>query len=250
MREPPTVAELAGEPTHQSTEVDRLLAAAEEAYARRTLESVRLASSTWLRAAAADPSRLDAWTGASRAGVWLAGHEPDAVAREAAAVAAVQSAQLCAERAPDDPACAYWLALSLGVQARERPATALDALPAMVALLERAVVARPGMDHAGPHRVLALVLVRAPGWPLGPRDVDRALEHARRAATLEPDYPPSQMCLAEALAAVGETEASREAWQRADDLARTWREAGDPEAGEWLDEIEAATHHASAERTE
>jgi hypothetical protein len=246
LHEPPTVVELAGEATHQEAEVDRLLAAAEEAYARWTLESVRQASSTWLEAAAADPSRLTAWLGASRAGVWLAGHEPDAAAREAAAVSAVQSAQLCGERAPDDPACAYRLALALGVQARERPATALDALPRMVTLLERAATERPEMDHAGPHRVLALVLVRAPGWPLGPGDADRALEHARHAVNLEPDFPPSQMGLAEASAAVGKTEESRKAWERAEILARAWRDAGEPEAREWLDEIEATKKNAPA----
>ena len=81
--------------------------------------------------------------------------------REAAALTAVQSSQLCAERSPGAAVCDYWLALALGVQARERRSTAHDALPRMVELLERVVAERPDLEHAGPHRVLAARLGRA-----------------------------------------------------------------------------------------
>jgi hypothetical protein len=130
--------------------------------------------------------------------------------------------------------------VALGVQARERRTTALDALPRIVALLEQAAVDRPELEHAGPHRVLALVLVRAPGWPTGPGDKERGLEQARRAVALAPDFPPNQICLAEALAAMDEPEESREALSRAGALAREWRAAGHREADEWIEEIETA----------
>jgi len=241
LRQPPSVADLAGAPPTGSTDVDGLLAAAAEAYAGWTLESVRDASTTWFEAAAADPARVEAWIGAARAGVWLAGHEPDPDARDDAARAAVQSAQLCAEAAPGSAACSYWLAVALGVQARERRATALDALPRMVDLLEQAAAADPEMERAGPHRVLALVLVRAPGWPTGPGDPDTGVEHARRAVALAPDFAPNLLCLAEALDAVDETDESRALLERAREAALRGQEAGDPEAGEWLAEIETAT---------
>jgi tetratricopeptide (TPR) repeat protein len=241
LHEPPSVGELAGSTAHGPAAVDGLLAAADRAYARWTLGSVREAQSMWLEAAAADPSSIAAWIGASRAGVWLSGHEPEPTAREAAAVSAVQSAQLCGEASPGEGACDYWLAVALGVQARERRATALDALPRMVALLEQVAVEQPKLEHAGPHRVLALVLVRAPGWPAGPGDADGGLEHARRAAALAPEFPPNQLCLAEALAAVDEREESRKALNRALKLVREWQDRGEPEADEWLAEIDAAT---------
>jgi hypothetical protein len=247
LHEPPSVGELAGVTGHGPADVDRLLEAADRAYARRTLESVRAARKTWLEAAAADPSRSAAWIGASRAGVWLSGHEPEAAAREAAALSAVQAAQLCDEAAPGEAACAYWLAVALGVQARERRTTAFDALPRIVALLEQAAGERPELEHAGPHRVLALVLLRAPGWPAGPGDAERGLEEARHAVALAPGFPPNQICLAEALAAMGEGEESREALRRAEALAREWRDAGDREAHEWIEEIETAPYRARDE---
>ena len=57
----------------------------------------------------------------------------------------------------------------------------------MVKLLREAIAADPRLDHAGPHRVLALVLLRAPGWPVGPGDPEGALGEARAAAALFPD---------------------------------------------------------------
>ena len=240
LREPPSATELAGRPRHDRDQVDALLRAAETAYASWTRESVREASVTWLEAAAADASRIEGWVGATRASVWLAGHETDTVAREAAAESAVHSAQLCRETAMHEPVCAYWLAVALGVQARERRATALDALPRMVELLNRAAGAQAGLDNAGPNRVLALVFVRAPGWPTGPGDPDLGLSHARRAVTLEPDYLPNQLCLAEALAAVGEQEESRRLLELTTPLVRRRAESGDLQAAEWLEEIRAA----------
>jgi hypothetical protein len=215
LHDPPSVGELVGSTAHGPADVEGLLAADDRAYVRWTLASVRTARPTWLEAAAADPTCSAAWIGAS--------------------------AQLCGEAAPSESACNYWLAVALGVQARERRTTALDALPKIVALLEQATVERPELEQAGPHRVLALVLVRAPGWPAGPGDAAAGLEHARRAVALAPEFPPNQLCLAEALAAVDEREESGKVLDRALTLVRAWQAKGEPEADEWLAEIDAAT---------
>ena len=42
------------------------------------------------------------------------------------------------------------------------------------------------------------MLLRAPGWPLGPGDPEAALPEAQAAARLAPDYPPNQLVLGEA----------------------------------------------------
>jgi hypothetical protein len=238
LREPPTVTELAGKARHAPEEVDRLLAEAERAYTRWTCEAAHEASSLWLAAAAADPTRLEAWAGAARAAVWIAERAAEPAARESATLGAIQAGQLCAEAAPEDPLCAYWLAVGLGIQARDRRATANDALPRIVKLLERAAEESPELEHAGPDRVLALVRLRAPGWPFGPGDPDLALLNARRAVELDPGYPPNQMCLAEALAETDQNDESRGALAEAGRLAHDRRQAGDPQAGEWLEEID------------
>ena len=241
LHEPPSPIELAGKSRHRPEAVEGLLAAAERAYAEWTMESIDRAFAAWQAAAAADPARIEGWFGAARAAVWRTEHEADANLREAAARSAVQHAQLCAEADPDEALCDYWLAIALGVQARERPATALDALPRIVKLLRRAASAKPELDDAGPDRVLALVLARAPGWPTGPGDPDLALEHAQLADKRAPEHAPNALCLSEVLAAVDEGPASREALERARRLALLSAESGDPRAAEWLEDIAGAS---------
>ena len=88
--------------------------------------------------------------------------------------------------------------------------------------------------------VLALVLARAPGWPTGPGDAERALEEARRATETDPGFVPNQLCLAETLAGMDQSEESRALLSEAEKLTREQLELGNREAAEWLAEIEAA----------
>ena len=150
-------------------------------------------------------------------------------------MAAVRAGQWCERARPGSAPCDYWLAVALGVQARERRNTGHDALPRIVALLEAAAGQDPELDEAGPHRVLALVLLRAPGWPTGPGDPDRGLEEARESVRLRPDYPPNQLCLAEALSRIDDLAGSRLAYERALKQASSLSEAGNDEAGGWIE---------------
>jgi len=240
LREPPSLVDLAGAGAPgPAADRERLLADADRLSREPDADSVREAAGLYLRAAA-EKADVPALVGAVGARVWLADHLEDPEAREEAAAGAVHAAQWCGRTDPAAAACDYWLAVALGVQARERRSTAMDALPRMVELLERAGAAEPEVDSAGPHRVLALLLLRAPGWPTGPGDPDRGLEEARRAVALRPDYAPNQLCLGEALEAAGDEEAARDAFRRASRLARDGIPGGQRDALEWLDQAERA----------
>ena len=239
LKEPPPIADLAGAaPPVEAGDVPALLSRAEALMAERDLEKSRTAAQVFLRAATVDDAPIEALLGAVRAEVFVTDHDPDARGREQAASSAVDAAQWCVRRAPLDPACAYWMGAALGVQARERPTTGLSALPEIERQFQRAAQALPELDEAGPDRALALLYLRAPGWPTGPGDTDRGLKHARAAVALRPDYPPNQLTLAEALAATGDTKGSGEARRRALDLARAMAEKGDKDAPEWVAEAE------------
>ncbi len=240
LREPRPLETIAGATPAPAQPSGDLLARAEALYARRDVASVREAADLWAQAAAADRSRVDGVLGAVQARVWLADHESEPAARLAAAETAVETVQWCGRIAPNDPACSYWLGVALGVQARERPSTGLSALPKMVETFGRAAAAAPVLDHAGPDRALALLLLRAPGWPTGPGDADKGLEHARRAVAIEGDYPPNLMALSEALAATGGEDEARTVLARALELARAAAAKGDPDAPEWVREAETS----------
>jgi hypothetical protein len=235
LHEPRPLAPAGGPAAGGPQAAQQLLGEARASFDRRPdVDAVRRAERLFTEAAAADPGSTAALGGAIQAKIWLADHEPDAAVRRELAASAVDAGQWCERRAPDDPACSYGLALALGIQARENRATALDGVKVMVEKLRRAAAADPRLDHAGPERVLALVLLRAPAWPVGPGDKDAALEEARKAVALFADYPPNQLALAEVLAGNGANDDALVAAQRAAELAQARAAAGDPDAPEWL----------------
>ena len=242
LKEPPPLEELGSDRVGipVSGDLDALLHRAQFLYATRALGEVREAVALYLQAARADGSRVEGLLGAARAQVWIVDHEADAADKEEAALGAVHAAQWCLRIAPENPACDYWLGAALGVQARERRSTALDALPRIEEAFRIAAEKDPALEQGGPHRALALLYARAPGWPSGPGDPDRALEEALKAVELRPEYPPNQMALGEALGLTGDPRRAREAFSLALELANSLKAAGDPDAWEWIREAEEA----------
>jgi len=109
-------------------------------------------------------------------------------------------------------------------------------LTSMLEALTRAESADPAYDEAGPARVKALVLVRAPGWPLGPGDAEAGLTAARRAVMLRPLYPPNLLTLAEALAKTGDARGASETFARARGEALAL--PASPDRDQWLREAD------------
>jgi hypothetical protein len=161
-------------------------------------------------------------------------HEADPKVRAELAEDASRQAEGCLAAEPQAAACLYGQALAHGLEARAHPARASAWLKNMLAELDAAEAVDPGYDEAGPARVRALVLIRAPGWPLGPGDSAAAVAAARRAASLKPQYPPNLLALAEALARSGDTQAAHEVYQHARDEALMLPASADRD--EWLRE--------------
>lgn len=238
LHEPQPVAQLAPGQSHGRS-ADELVRDAHLAWTHHAAPGqAARAQALYLDAAAGDARRTDALLGAMRAMSYRIEHE-QGVARGDLAAKAVELGQWCQRRDPRNAECDYRLAIALGQQAREYKSTGHDALDRMVTLLHRAIARAPRLDSGGPHRVLALVLLRAPSWPVGPGDPEQALIEARAAATAFPDSADNQLVLAEALAANDATGDARAAYQRALGLAAAARRAGDPEAVHWVAEAQA-----------
>jgi hypothetical protein len=163
-------------------------------------------------------------------------HDADATTRAALAEDAARQAEACLALEPQAAACLYGHALALGLEARAHPAHVGELLKRMLADLEAADAAEPDYDEAGPARVRALVLTRAPGWPLGPGDPAAGVAVARRAVGLRPQYPPNLLALAEALVKSGDASAARAAWQQARERALALPATADRD--EWLREAD------------
>ena len=169
--------------------------------------------------------------------------ETDSKIRAQIAADAMQNAQACLERAPQAAACLYYDGVALGLNARAHPLQANEALKAMLDVLGRAEEADPAYDHAGPARVKALVLTKAPAWPLGPGDPETGLAAARRAVALRPEYPPNVLALAEALGKTGDTHGAQDAYRRARDLIQALPPGDDRD--DWLHQADQALSKSS-----
>lgn len=236
LKEPPVRPVAAETLSHE--DLVRITSEADRLYRTRTLENVKQAVRLWEQAVTSGDESYETMERLIRARVWICDHERGEEAREEAALAAVHAAQWCGNAWPGSPRCAYWLGVGLGVQARERRSTAIDALRRIEALWYEALEGDPAQDHAGPERALALLYLRAPGWPTGPGDPEAGLEMARAAVERAPDFPPNLMALAEALAENGEYGEYDSVRRRAVESVRRAAEAGDPDAPEWLESLE------------
>ena len=140
LKEPPPIATLQREPTG-SVPANALLQEAAEEYAKRPdPAAVRRAEGLCLAAAQADASQAAGLVCAIQAKSWLADRETDLKVRTDLAVSAVQAGQWCLRREPASVPCKFWLAVALGLQARDRPTTVEDGLKRMVQLLREAIV--------------------------------------------------------------------------------------------------------------
>jgi hypothetical protein len=147
-------------------------------------------------------------------------HESDGRVRADLASQSSSAADACLALDAHAAACQYGKAVATGMEARAHPTKAVGLLNSMLQNLNSAEAADPNYDKAGPSRVRALVLIRAPGWPLGPGDPDAGLAAARKAVSLEPDYPPNVLALAEALSKTGDSKSSHTSYQHALELAQ------------------------------
>jgi hypothetical protein len=214
----------------------QLLADANAAWARRAQPGqAEAAQGMYIDAANADEHHVDALIGAMRAMTFRIEYEPG-VSKKDLASEEVQLGQWCQRRAPSDPECDYRLAIALGQQARERPATGRDAIGRMVDLLHHSIDAAPKLDSGGAHRVLAILLLRAPGWPIGPGDNEAGLDEARAAVEVAADSIGNQLALGEALAANDHADQAREAYKKAAALAEAAKAHDDPEIAHELTE--------------
>jgi hypothetical protein len=108
-----------------------------------------------------------------------------------------------------DAEAAYLHALNLGLFVRARGMMAVGRLSELVARLKMAG-GQPSQDQGGPLRVLGLLYVKAPSWPVGPGDLEAALELLRRAVRDYPDHPLNHLYLAYALVDAGERGQARD----------------------------------------
>jgi tetratricopeptide (TPR) repeat protein len=98
----------------------------------------------------------------------------------------------------ENPEACFFFALNQGLIVQSKGLFALNKLPEIHNALKLAQKAE-SIDFGGPLRVLGMMYLKAPAWPSGIGDLDKALELFEKAVTKYPAHPQNFMFYAEAL---------------------------------------------------
>lgn len=158
-----------------------------------------------------DPTLLRSAAG-SRIALHLAERNTVQQQREALAREGVRLAeQALTQNTSNEGAVHYYLAANLGLSVREHPLEAADSLPRLEAEMQKAVSLEPDIDQGGPLRLIGMLYLRAPPWPGGIGDGDKALEYLKQAVEKHPGHPLNHLFYAESLWTIEEQEAASHA---------------------------------------
>ncbi|MGZ8200944.1 MAG: sterol transporter outer membrane protein BstC [Methylosarcina sp.] len=136
----------------------------------------------------------------SRICLHLAEREANPEKREKLAAEGVALAETAlVEGGGGDGAVHYYLAANLGLAVRERITLALENLGRLEREMKQALALSPDIDDGGPLRLLGALYLKAPAWPNGIGDLDKALELLEKAVREHPGHPLNHLFYAQAL---------------------------------------------------
>lgn len=136
----------------------------------------------------------------SRVSLLLATRDPDQVRREQLATEGVHFAeQAIRSGGGGNGEVHYYLAANLGFAVRDQITLAMENLPRLQHAMERALSLSPDVDEGGPWRLLGMLYLKAPPWPAGFGDGDKALELLGKAVEKHPRHPLNHLFLAQAI---------------------------------------------------
>jgi hypothetical protein len=146
-----------------------------------------------------DPTLVRSSLGA-RVCMLLAERTNDQASREKLAAEGVRDAEAALkEGAEQDGKVHYYLAVNLGLAIREHITLAYKQIDRLEQELKKALELSPDEDSGGPARILGMLYLKAPAWPKGIGDSDKALEMLAEVVRKHPEHPLNHLFYAQAL---------------------------------------------------
>ncbi len=186
--EPAELRQMARELYHEDADPDDM--------ARVLLASCRLSD--------LEPQSEEAYYLAGRACGWLQDYGEQTVCYDpdrgrTRSVDCVHLADVATKMDPDNAQFQYSLALNIGLELEHASfANASLILQSFMNTLELVIKLDSTIDEGGALRILGALYLKAPPWPTGPGDLDRALDLLERAVAEHPEHPLNHLFLAEA----------------------------------------------------
>ena len=133
---------------------------------------------------------------AARTAVWLGNYGPkdrqDAYVRDG-----IRYANTAVLLKPEGEEGLFYDGVLAGKLAELDIAYGKNGLETIVQRMKQLIDLKSTYVYGGPDRVLAIVLMRAPGSPLGPGDWDLSETHMKKALEIDPNWPENQLYMAE-----------------------------------------------------
>ena len=146
-----------------------------------------------------DPTVLRTSLG-SRISLYLAERETSQEKRERLAAEGFGFAETALANGGDgDGAVHYYLATNLGLAIREQITLAIKNLSRLENEMKRAMDLSPDIDDGGPLRILGALYLKAPAWPNGIGDHDKAQELLEKVVKQYPEHPLNHLFYAQVL---------------------------------------------------
>lgn len=133
---------------------------------------------------------------AARTAVWLSNFGPEDK-QDDYARAGITWANTAVKIKPDGEEGLFYDGALAGKLAELDMAYGLDGLKIIQKRMRQLIEMKSTYIYGGPDRVLAIVLMRSPGSPIGPGDWDEAEKHMTRALEIDPNWPENQLYMAE-----------------------------------------------------
>lgn len=141
----------------------------------------------------------------ARLALHLAERQPPGPDREALAAEGVKLAERALKAGGQgDAEVHYYLAANLGLAINDHPVQAAENIHRLEDELTTATRLAKQVDQGGPLRLLGMLYLKAPPWPTGVGDGDKALQLLREAVMSYPAHPLNHLFYAEALFEVDE----------------------------------------------
>jgi tetratricopeptide (TPR) repeat protein len=162
----------------------------------RTLSGVETSHERYKQALRIRADRYEILWEAARTAVWLGNFGPaekqDAYVRDG-----IRYANTALKIKPDGEEALFYDGALAGKLAELDMEYGMSGLEIIQKRMHQLIDMGSTYIYGGPDRVLAIVLMRAPGSPIGPGDWDLAEQHMKRALEIDPNWPENQLYMAE-----------------------------------------------------
>jgi hypothetical protein len=162
----------------------------------RTIEGVQKSHERYKQAIAIRADDYTVMWEAARTAVWLGNFGPEDM-REDYVRAGIEYANTAVKLNPTGEEGLFYDGALAGKLAELDIKYGASGLETIEQRMRQLIEMKSTFIYGGPDRVLGILLMRAPGPPLGPGDWNEAEKHLKRALEIDPNWPENQLYMAE-----------------------------------------------------